>query len=388
MSGSNNGISFSLGGTTSSNAAPGRGRGMQGGKLAFGFSGNRGPGAKRLATPAAAVFETPGSDDEEDIPASNDKRRRVNEGVSSTQEPTASSAGPQPPSDPNVLKVADKLAAFVAKNGDSFEGVTKERNPGDTPFRFLFDKSCNDYMWYRMKVKEYRGEASEPAASSQQPLPGPNSQSPTGGQKDASGEAVNTLRGAQETEEARRAQEAISKGDSLAAMNAYMKLAAKHEEKRGPVKDTREMPPPDTLTDTGREKTFAVYKDDGSRGHHMGDFIPKEEMDRFLAKQGDPAAQARLAAQELANRIGADNKGHQMLQKMGWTEGSGLGAGQAGLSTPLSAGEAKQDNLGVGAASTHEVSGSEDIYEAYKKRMMLGYKYRPNPLGNPRKQYY
>uniref|UniRef100_A0A061R2E6 Swap surp domain-containing protein d111 g-patch domain-containing protein isoform 1 n=1 Tax=Tetraselmis sp. GSL018 TaxID=582737 RepID=A0A061R2E6_9CHLO len=247
MSGSNNGISFSLGGTTSSNAAPGRGRGMQGGKLAFGFSGNRGPGAKRLATPAAAVFETPGSDDEEDIPASNDKRRRVNEGVSSTQEPTASSAGPQPPSDPNVLKVADKLAAFVAKNGDSFEGVTKERNPGDTPFRFLFDKSCNDYMWYRMKVKEYRGEASEPAASSQQPLPGPNSQSPTGGQKDASGEAVNTLRGAQETEEARRAQEAISKGDSLAAMNAYMKLAAKHEEKRGPVKDTREMPPPDTL---------------------------------------------------------------------------------------------------------------------------------------------
>jgi len=31
---------------------------------------------------------------------------------------------------------------------------------------------------------------------------------------------------------------------------------------------------------------------------------------------------------------------------------------------------------------------SDDIYEQYKKRMMLGYKFRPNPLGNPRKAYY
>lgn len=31
--------------------------------------------------------------------------------------------------------MADKLAEFVAKNGRSFESITKERNPGDTPFR-------------------------------------------------------------------------------------------------------------------------------------------------------------------------------------------------------------------------------------------------------------
>jgi splicing factor 4 len=30
----------------------------------------------------------------------------------------------------------------------------------------------------------------------------------------------------------------------------------------------------------------------------------------------------------------------------------------------------------------------DDPYEAYRKRMMLGYKYRPNPLGNPRRSYY
>ncbi len=39
------------------------------------------------------------------------------------------------PSDPEVQKVADKLAQFVAANGRSFENITRERNPGDTPFR-------------------------------------------------------------------------------------------------------------------------------------------------------------------------------------------------------------------------------------------------------------
>ena len=321
----------------------------------------------------------------------------------------------------------------------------------------------------------------------------------------ATEEVLNTVISSKATLEARKAKQAMSQGDSLAAMNEYMRLAAKHEEKRGPVQDLRSMPPPDVLVlsqavahnpllpllsrfpqmtqrlhfvsfvlldlgasfaahssktcplqtprtaterielgprlstwwpnsvafrhaavfpkiaasplanqkyfrgcatiaqhsaagdsscillqigDKGQEKTFAKYKEDGKRGHHMSDFIPKEEMDRFLAKQGDPAAKARVAAQELANRIGSDNKGHQMMQQMGWTEGAGLGANQAGMANPISAGEVKQDNLGIGAANTHEVSEGDDIYEAYKKRMMLGYKHRPNPLGNPRKQYY
>lgn len=47
---------------------------------------------------------------------------------------------------------------------------------------------------------------------------------------------------------------------------------------------------------------------------------------------------------------------------------------------PLAAGGAKLDGLGVGAAQTHEPTSSDDIYEQYKKRMMLGYKHRPNPL--------
>lgn len=44
------------------------------------------------------------------------------------------------------------------------------------------------------------------------------------------------------------------------------------------------------------------------------------------------------------------------------------------------AGNVKLNNLGVGAQQPGEVTPEDDIYEQYKKRMMLGYRYRPNPL--------
>ena len=90
-------------------------------------------------------------------------------------------SGLRPPSDPEVEKVATKLAEFVARNGRQFEEVTRQRNPGDTPFkyalhhapslsfvclvrgtpsetstarrcRFLLDTSSADYKWYDQKI--------------------------------------------------------------------------------------------------------------------------------------------------------------------------------------------------------------------------------------------
>lgn len=57
------------------------------------------------------------------------------------------------------------------------------------------------------------------------------------------------------------------------------------------------------------------------RGHHMGDYIPPEELEKFLATCNDVAAQK--AAKEAAEKakIQADNVGHRLLSKMGWKEG-------------------------------------------------------------------
>lgn len=57
------------------------------------------------------------------------------------------------------------------------------------------------------------------------------------------------------------------------------------------------------------------------RGHHMGDYIPLDELNKFMSSCNDVAAQK--AAQEAADRakIQADNIGHKLLSKMGWKEG-------------------------------------------------------------------
>lgn len=53
----------------------------------------------------------------------------------------------------------------------------------------------------------------------------------------------------------------------------------------------------------------------------MGDYIPLEELEKFMSTCNDVSAQK--VAQEVAERtkIQADNVGHRLLSKMGWKEG-------------------------------------------------------------------
>lgn len=193
----------------------------------------------------------------------------------------------------------------------------------------------------------------------------------------------------QASSSARDSTKALSKveaADSLAAMEAFTKLAAQQDE--GRQEEERKVA---LLKETSfdRRRQVAVFKADGRKGHHMQDFIPEEEMAKFLAKSGNEEAKQQAAQIEQRSRIQADNIGHKLLSKMGWKEGEALGSGAApGLLTPLSASASKQDNLGLGAAAHGDIEEGDDEFEVYRKRMMLGYKHRPNPLGNPRKSYY
>lgn len=36
-----------------------------------------------------------------------------------------------------MKNVADRLAIFVAKNGRQLEHLTRQKNPGDTPFKYV-----------------------------------------------------------------------------------------------------------------------------------------------------------------------------------------------------------------------------------------------------------
>ncbi|KAK4769387.1 hypothetical protein SAY86_027537 [Trapa natans] len=357
-----------------------------GGKLAFSLK----PKSK-LVAPAVKL----GADEDEeehDAAASgctSAKRQKLADQDLSNKSSRQVDGAPPLPSDLTVKNVADKLATFVAKNGRHFEDVTRQKNPGDTPFKFLFDKMCADYKYYEFRLVEEEKAISQSKefqssqnggmstsssrssnASQRSHVHQPNYQTPASAlyevDDDPWGDSASADR---------------NNNDPLAMMEFYMKRAAQEEKRRQPRQSKDEMPPPPSLQ-------AAAAAAASKKGHHMGDFIPPEELEKFLASCNDVAAQksAREAAEKA--RIQADNVGHKLLSKMGWKEGEGLGSSRTGIADPIMAGEVKKDNLGVGAHKPGEVTAEDDIYEQYKKRMMLGYRHRPNPLGNPRKAYY
>ncbi|KAJ1291562.1 hypothetical protein BS78_02G325100 [Paspalum vaginatum] len=356
-----------------------------GGKLAFSL--------KKAKVAVAPVFAADDEDEdaaqvEREEPAKRQKSVQADAPVAAAP---AGAVAPPPPNDMTVRQVADKLASFVAKNGRQFENITRQRNPGDTPFKFLFDKHCPEFKYYEFRL----AEEERALAQSKEVEPSKNDNSSIASFKAPSGlhrssveqksnyqTPASALYGAYEGTSSQGSSSSYgdpntsAPSDPVALMEFYMKKAAHEERKRPPRQSKDEMPPPPSLQ--GPPK----------KGHHMGDFIPQEELEKFMARCNDAAAQKATKEAAEKAKIQADNIGHKLLSKMGWREGEGLGSERRGRADPIMAGDVKKDHLGVGAVQPGEVTSEDDIYEQYKKRMMLGYRYRPNPLNNPRKAYY
>ncbi|XP_058073529.1 SURP and G-patch domain-containing protein 1-like protein [Magnolia sinica] len=368
------------------------------GKLAFSL--------KQKSKLAVAPVKLGADEDEDEGDTGNEtsdvraKRQKLGQPDASEPSSKQGDVAPSPPNDPAVKKVADKLASFVAKNGRQFEHVTRQKNPGDTPFKFLFDVNCADYKYYEYRLLEEEKIFAQKSDSQSSHSAGTsnsssrtsivsqrspvqqhsNYQMPASALYEDNEDSRSSMNSFQAASEGRDPSHGESNGpsaaDPIAMMEFYMKRAAQEERRRAPKQSKDEMPPPASLQ--------APVK----KGHHMGDYIPQEELEKFLSACNDAAAQkaAREAAEKA--KIQADNVGHKLLSKMGWKEGEGLGSSRSGRADPVMAGNVKLDNLGVGAEQPGEVTPEDDIYEQYKKRMMLGYRYRPNPLNNPRKAYY
>ncbi|XP_018579255.1 arginine-glutamic acid dipeptide repeats protein isoform X2 [Anoplophora glabripennis] len=120
--------------------------------------------------------------------------------------------------------------------------------------------------------------------------------------------------------------------------------------------------------------------------HHIGDFLPPEELKRFMEKS-TAVKEGRLPnfSDYKEFKIKEDNIGFKMLQKLGWSEGEGLGSSGSGIVEPINKAPPREHTQGLGL---NQVDEDEDEYESYRKRMMLAYRFRPNPLNNPRRPYY
>nr|XP_046263421.1 SURP and G-patch domain-containing protein 1 isoform X2 [Scatophagus argus] len=127
----------------------------------------------------------------------------------------------------------------------------------------------------------------------------------------------------------------------------------------------------------------------GKGKHFIGDFLPPEELEKFMEtfkalKEGRDPDYSEYKEFKLT----VENLGFQMLMKMGWKEGEGLGVDGQGIKAPVNKGTTAMNGAGLGIDRPAELTKSDDEYDAYRKRMMLAYRFRPNPLNNPRRPYY
>ncbi|XP_071346848.1 SURP and G-patch domain-containing protein 1 [Trachinotus anak] len=127
----------------------------------------------------------------------------------------------------------------------------------------------------------------------------------------------------------------------------------------------------------------------GKGKHFIGDFLPPEELEKFMEtfkalKEGRDPDYSEYKEFKLT----VENLGFRMLMKMGWKEGEGLGSEGQGIKAPVNKGNTAVNGAGLGIERPAELTKTDDEYDAFRKRMMLAYRFRPNPLNNPRRPYY
>jgi len=133
-------------------------------------------------------------------------------------------------------------------------------------------------------------------------------------------------------------------------------------------------------------KAAKLMEEEGK--HHIGDFLPPEELSKFMNKyKAMRSGTAWDNSEYQDNKLNQSNVGFKMLQKMGWAEGGGLGSSGQGITAPVGKSGNAAERAGLGAGSG-EVTAEDDEFDAYRKRMMMAYRFRPNPLNNPRRSYY
>ncbi|CAF3560876.1 unnamed protein product [Rotaria socialis] len=143
-----------------------------------------------------------------------------------------------------------------------------------------------------------------------------------------------------------------------------------------------------TEMDITRE--WAVKLTDMAYGkHHIGDFIPAHELEKFMKTYSALKDGETPDVSDYRDfKIQAENIGYRLLEKFGWKEGQGLGKNSQGIVTPVNKGTTPVHHAGLGQDRPSELDRNDDEFQMYRKRMMLAYRFRPNPLNNPRRDYY
>ncbi|XP_053558885.1 SURP and G-patch domain-containing protein 2 [Bombina bombina] len=232
--------------------------------------------------------------------------------------------------DDKTKDTATKLAEFVAQMGPEIEQFSMENSKNNPEFWFLHDKNSPAYQFYQSKVREFQSAAE---------AEGYEDEDYDGVEMDADSEGAET-----------------QSNNPLAAAFSQMPTPALPPLPRKRV----------TKLKVGMIPPKRVRLVDEPNVH---DPVRIE----YERPRGRPVKRAKKPVDlEFANKkITQANVGFQLLSKMGWKEGQGLGSSASGIVNPIKVGTVSSGE-GFGMEGTSE--SQEDNFDVFRQRMMQMYK--------------
>ncbi|XP_062035184.1 SURP and G-patch domain-containing protein 2 isoform X2 [Lepus europaeus] len=311
--------------------------------------------------------------------------------------PEASGASPKPPGAPETadvalktMETAEKLARFVAQVGPEIEQFSIENSADNPDLWFLHDQNSSAFKFYRKKVLELcpsirftspadsSGESGEARAGPADPTEGaPEREAPQQEVELGSLEA-----GPEEDEEGDEDEDEQGPGHAGRAHSAEGSPPA--DGHPGEAAEDDPAGPPG-LTQAASGSCFP-RKRVSSKSLKVG-MLPAPKRVCLIQEpqvhepvriaydrpRGRPLSKKKLKESDFAQQKLTDkNLGFQMLQRMGWKEGHGLGSRGKGIREPVGMGTASEGE-GLGADGQER---QEDTFDVFRQRMMQMYRHK------------
>ncbi|KAM4708670.1 SURP and G-patch domain-containing protein 2-like isoform 1-T2 [Discoglossus pictus] len=262
----------------------------------------------------------------------------------------------EPSLDPEYSDVEDKtkdtavkLAEFVAQMGPEIEQFSMENRSNHPEFWFLHEKNSRAYSFYQRKVQEFQRAATKTAE-----------------EEDCDGGEI-------EEKDDDQLLEEFNSTEMAAESDATESTAGEHSSSSTFIQIPTPTQPPMP------RKRVAKLK--------VGMLAPKRVCLVEEPNVHDPVCieyerprgrgtnkRKKPVDLEFANKkLTKQNVGFQMLNRMGWKEGQGLGSSGSGIKNPIkvvsvSAGE------GLGMEEREAAESSEDNFDAFRQRMIKMYR--------------
>ncbi|NXP45843.1 SUGP2 protein, partial [Heliornis fulica] len=287
--------------------------------------------------------------------------------------------------DAKTMQTAEKLAKFVAQVGPEIEQFSIDNSADNPDLWFLQDQNSSAFKFYRMKVYELCPSINFSAVS--EISDAGESAKPEERNLDISEEEDDEEEEEEDNEEEAEFEGDISQPseememerdeDDISAGRSDVQLATSSDGAVPNLSTQASTPAPGTLFPRKRisSKSLKVGMIPASKRICLIEEPKVHEPVRIAydRPRGCPVTKKKKKPKDLEfshKKLTNRNVGFQMLQKMGWQEGHGLGTRGKGIREPVKVG-ATSAGEGLGVAGEEN---KEDAFDVFRQRMIQMYR--------------